>query len=213
MSFLIENILNNTRKSGETSTQEQSKMTSIFTCQNDSSNRVRNDTFAGENDSSTRAPDSILHRTLVNKFADFRRESPSPAGNYRHFCYDPVHLNYYRNFCETDYSPLERHKSWPSYESHYLSYALGYKYLYSPSKRKGGQVRFTGGQTEVLEKRFCANKYLSPEERKVLARSLSLSDRQVKTWFQNRRAKWRRSNSSGEDGNSVEKSPGVDLIE
>lgn len=80
-------------------------------------------------------------------------------------------------------------------------------FLYSPlvythySKRKGGQVRFTTSQTDTLERRFQSHKYLSPEDRRVLAESLKLSDRQVKTWFQNRRAKWRRSH----DG--LEKNP------
>ena len=47
------------------------------------------------------------------------------------------------------------------------------------SKRKGGQVRFTASQTDALEKRFNSHKYLSPEDRRVLADSLKLSDRQV----------------------------------
>ncbi|XP_055324892.1 hematopoietically-expressed homeobox protein hhex [Sitodiplosis mosellana] len=59
-------------------------------------------------------------------------------------------------------------------------------------KRKGGQVRFTSQQTQHLEQQFNSNKYLSPDDRKQLAVQLKLSDRQVKTWFQNRRAKWRR---------------------
>ncbi|KAJ9578736.1 hypothetical protein L9F63_005025, partial [Diploptera punctata] len=62
------------------------------------------------------------------------------------------------------------------------------------SKRKGGQVRFTPEQTSSLERRFREHKYLSPEDRRHLAAQLKLSDRQVKTWFQNRRAKWRRAN-------------------
>jgi homeobox protein HEX len=64
-------------------------------------------------------------------------------------------------------------------------------YLMPPcgSKRKGGQVRFTPQQTQSLERRFSNHKYLSPEDRRKLAMELSLSDRQVKTWFQNRRAK------------------------
>ncbi|OWR51544.1 hypothetical protein KGM_209061 [Danaus plexippus plexippus] len=60
------------------------------------------------------------------------------------------------------------------------------------TRRKGGQVRFSAVQTGALERRFSASKYLSPDERRALAASLRLSDRQVKTWFQNRRAKWRR---------------------
>lgn len=63
------------------------------------------------------------------------------------------------------------------------------------NKRKGGQVRFSTQQTSTLERRFCEHKYLSPEERRNLATQLKLSDRQVKTWFQNRRAKWRRTNT------------------
>ncbi|CAL8301742.1 unnamed protein product [Lota lota] len=59
-------------------------------------------------------------------------------------------------------------------------------------KRKGGQVRFSNDQTIELEKKFETQKYLSPPERKRLAKMLQLSERQVKTWFQNRRAKWRR---------------------
>ncbi|XP_036323087.1 hematopoietically-expressed homeobox protein HHEX-like [Rhagoletis pomonella] len=74
-----------------------------------------------------------------------------------------------------------------------------YPGFYMPNfgvKRKGGQIRFTSQQTKNLENRFASSKYLSPEERRHLALQLKLSDRQVKTWFQNRRAKWRRSNQS-----------------
>ncbi|KAM7363089.1 hematopoietically expressed homeobox [Cochliomyia hominivorax] len=63
-------------------------------------------------------------------------------------------------------------------------------------KRKGGQIRFTSQQTKNLENRFSSSKYLSPEERRHLALQLKLTDRQVKTWFQNRRAKWRRANQA-----------------
>lgn len=54
-------------------------------------------------------------------------------------------------------------------------------YLLPPcgSKRKGGQVRFTPQQTQSLERRFVQHKYLSPEDRRLLAVQLKLSDRQV----------------------------------
>ncbi|SPP83400.1 hematopoietically-expressed homeobox protein Hhex [Drosophila guanche] len=70
-------------------------------------------------------------------------------------------------------------------------------------KRKGGQIRFTSQQTKNLEGRFASSKYLSPEERRHLALQLKLTDRQVKTWFQNRRAKWRRANLTKRSGSTV----------
>lgn len=59
-------------------------------------------------------------------------------------------------------------------------------------KRKGGQIRFSTEQTCKLENMFKTQRYLSPPERKKMANILRLTERQVKTWFQNRRAKWRR---------------------
>ncbi|XP_061393355.1 hematopoietically-expressed homeobox protein HHEX [Musca vetustissima] len=81
----------------------------------------------------------------------------------------------------------------------YCNAAAGYPGFYMPGfgvKRKGGQIRFTSQQTKNLENRFISSKYLSPEERRHLAIQLKLTDRQVKTWFQNRRAKWRRANQA-----------------
>lgn len=70
-------------------------------------------------------------------------------------------------------------------------------------KRKGGQVRFSNDQTVELEQKFEGHKYLSPPERKKLAKSLGLTERQVKTWFQNRRAKWRRLKQESPAGDSA----------
>jgi hypothetical protein len=65
------------------------------------------------------------------------------------------------------------------------------------NKRKGGQIRFTNSQTSQLEKAFREHKYLNANDRKTLAHSLGLSDKQVKTWFQNRRAKHRKCKDGG----------------
>lgn len=51
---------------------------------------------------------------------------------------------------------------------------------------------FTSGQLKSLEEKFRGNKYLTISERTCLAKELCLSDIQVKTWFQNRRTKWRK---------------------
>ena len=48
------------------------------------------------------------------------------------------------------------------------------------------------GQLIGLEKRFENQKYLSTPDRIQLAESLGLSQLQVKTWYQNRRMKWKK---------------------
>ena len=55
--------------------------------------------------------------------------------------------------------------------------------------RKGGQMRFSQEQTIDLERIFQKNKYISPRDRKRIANQINLTESQVKTWFQNRRAK------------------------
>ncbi|XP_042877771.1 homeobox protein Hox-A4-like [Penaeus japonicus] len=79
--------------------------------------------------------------------------------------------------------------------------SLGYpNAAVSRSRRRGGQVRFTGDQTRQLETWFAKHKYITPQLRKTIARDLSLHERQVKTWFQNRRAKWRKAQTQIDGG-------------
>ncbi|KAB7498392.1 Homeobox protein BarH-like 1, partial [Armadillidium nasatum] len=47
-------------------------------------------------------------------------------------------------------------------------------------------------QLEGLESRFETQKYLSTPDRVDLAKTLGLSQLQVKTWYQNRRMKWKK---------------------
>ncbi|XP_062330491.1 hematopoietically-expressed homeobox protein hhex [Osmerus eperlanus] len=103
------------------------------------------------------------------------------------------------------------HRSMGDYTQALLRHdPLGKPLLWTPfiqrplHKRKGGQVRFSNDQTIELEKKFETQKYLSPPERKRLAKMLQLSERQVKTWFQNRRAKWRRLKQENPQGSKRE---------
>ncbi|NWH89914.1 BAX1B protein, partial [Aegithalos caudatus] len=64
-----------------------------------------------------------------------------------------------------------------------------------PGKAKKGRrsrTVFTELQLMGLEKRFEKQKYLSTPDRIDLAESLGLSQLQVKTWYQNRRMKWKK---------------------
>ncbi|CAJ0570271.1 unnamed protein product, partial [Mesorhabditis spiculigera] len=59
-------------------------------------------------------------------------------------------------------------------------------------KLKKPRTSFTRLQVAILEQRFADQKYLASGDRQMLAAHLQMSDAQVKTWFQNRRTKWRR---------------------
>ncbi|XP_041039787.1 hematopoietically-expressed homeobox protein hhex-like [Carcharodon carcharias] len=123
--------------------------------------------------------------------------SPLPPG-LRGLCFPALSQHLYRAPLLPEqlalYNPAAAEPPHPIYRP----LPLGKEYFWNPfslrssHKRKGGQVRFSNDQTMELEKKFQVQKYLSPPERKRLARTLQLSERQVKTWFQNRRAKWRR---------------------
>ncbi|XP_052890824.1 homeobox protein B-H1-like [Anopheles moucheti] len=61
-----------------------------------------------------------------------------------------------------------------------------------PKKKRKSRTAFTNHQIFELEKRFLYQKYLSPSDRDEIAAALGLSNAQVITWFQNRRAKLKR---------------------
>ncbi|CAL8114982.1 unnamed protein product [Orchesella dallaii] len=61
-----------------------------------------------------------------------------------------------------------------------------------PKKKRKSRTAFTNHQIFELEKRFLYQKYLSPADRDDIAQQLGLTNAQVITWFQNRRAKLKR---------------------
>ncbi|XP_044155654.1 homeobox protein vex1-like [Bufo gargarizans] len=54
------------------------------------------------------------------------------------------------------------------------------------------RTKFTADQLQELEKSFKEHRYIGSSEKKRLSKVLKLSETQIKTWFQNRRMKFKR---------------------
>uniref|UniRef100_A0A8R1DYD5 Homeobox domain-containing protein n=1 Tax=Caenorhabditis japonica TaxID=281687 RepID=A0A8R1DYD5_CAEJA len=66
-------------------------------------------------------------------------------------------------------------------------------------KARKARTIFTDKQLQELENTFEKQKYLSVQDRMDLAHRMGLTDTQVKTWYQNRRTKWKRQATTGMD--------------
>lgn len=67
------------------------------------------------------------------------------------------------------------------------------------ARPRRARTAFTYEQLVALESKFRATRYLSVCERLNLALALSLTETQVKIWFQNRRTKWKKQNPGAAD--------------
>ena len=75
--------------------------------------------------------------------------------------------------------------------------------------RKKKRTAFTTIQLQELESKFNEQKYLTKVDRTCLAKRLGLTEKHVKTWYQNRRTKWKRSTTEMEWSHERERSATV----
>lgn len=69
------------------------------------------------------------------------------------------------------------------------------------------RIVYSEYQKVELEKEYLYSKYITIQRKAELARSIGLSERQVKIWFQNRRAKERKQKRKREDAMAGVQSP------
>ncbi|KAM9456226.1 ventrally expressed dharma/bozozok antagonist [Clarias gariepinus] len=62
----------------------------------------------------------------------------------------------------------------------------------SPGTGRRARTAFTAEQIDSLERAFKRNAYLGAQDKAELCKRLSLSDKQIRNWFQNRRMKLKR---------------------
>ncbi|CAI5443886.1 unnamed protein product [Caenorhabditis angaria] len=65
-----------------------------------------------------------------------------------------------------------------------------------PERSRRKRTTFSPDQAARLEQEYLSDCYMARDKRQLLAQTLSLSENQVKTWFQNRRAKDKRDRKS-----------------
>ena len=59
-------------------------------------------------------------------------------------------------------------------------------------RKKKQRPLFSPHQIEMMEKEFAKQPYVTEDKRAQLALEVNLTETQVKTWFQNRRTKWKK---------------------
>ncbi len=62
------------------------------------------------------------------------------------------------------------------------------------TKKKKARTTFSGSQLYYLEEIFSYTKYLSRIERQKIAIKLRVTPTVIKTWYQNRRTRWKKEN-------------------
>lgn len=77
-------------------------------------------------------------------------------------------------------------------EQHSRETAPAYRSQLGNRQPRKDRLSFTIEQLQELEQSFARKKYLCLTQRQELAEKVGVSEAQVKTWYQNRRTKWKR---------------------
>ncbi|XP_061170029.1 homeobox protein ceh-30-like [Saccostrea echinata] len=136
---------------------------------------------------------SFMISDILSK-EDENKSSPSGAGPiYRDGHGESIHSPHSDRSCSPQSDKESKPEFFEGSEKHCNTY--GSINSCKIKKQRKARTAFTDQQLNSLEKHFARQKYLSVQDRMELATKLGLSDTQVKTWYQNRRTKWKRQTS------------------
>ncbi|XP_077081146.1 homeobox protein BarH-like 2 [Siphateles boraxobius] len=147
--------------------------------------------------------DEILSKETCDYFEKLSLYSVCPSLIVRpkplHSCSGSTPLRSYPLLSVITHQPQSPHlpllSSEPTHSETPVSISSESETEHSPprlKKPRRSRTIFTELQLLGLEKKFQKQKYLSTPDRLDLAQSLGLTQLQVKTWYQNRRMKWKK---------------------
>lgn len=139
---------------------------------------------------------SMMNAHLNGHFVGVDQQSPSGNMHQRH---QHQHHNQQQQMSSNNHSNQNElsvigtgngtGNSVMGHHYHHLSHVSSMEANKKPRKAR---TAFSDLQLKALERQFDRQKYLTVQDRTDLAQRLGLTDTQVKTWYQNRRTKWKR---------------------
>ncbi|XP_066246240.1 homeobox protein MSX-2-like [Euwallacea similis] len=158
-----------------------------------------------------RTDSSLYHQPILERFPRPEPLPPEPPGSLLEYIANQNKLIQNRSTTEGNFLPYQLHPTGSTSAVLYSNWLGGVSDVKGSShlfglpgpkpanrrSRKPGLDRkprqaYSAKQLERLEGEFKVDKYLSVSKRMELSKALNLTEVQIKTWFQNRRTKWKK---------------------
>ncbi|KAG9508394.1 Homeobox protein HMX2, partial [Fragariocoptes setiger] len=188
--FTIDFILNlttNNNKQQQQRRQEQREQSSF----DESSSDISDNSNHATSDRSIAAPNDTHAKLRLHPFAYHSTSNHNSNHTHNSHSHSHSHLTHSSTQQHLHLHQLAQQQQHHHHHQHQHQ-SHQHQQQQHLSRKKKTRTVFTRSQVTTLENTFNHKKYLTSNERSCLAISLSLTETQVKIWFQNRRNKWKR---------------------